>query len=208
MHKRFVIAVYRLFFAALALTAVTVQFVYEFNRVGHFPVNFFNFFTIQSNILAAIILLIAGVGALLQRRNNTFAMLRGAATVYMTMTGIVYVLLLSGLGSLQTTIPWVNHVVHHIMPAVVLADWFIDPPVRRVSFRRALVWLSFPLAYVVYSLSRGQLVGWYPYPFLDPTKQGYGRVAVACSCIALGAVAVIWLVAWVTRYSNRGGKRR
>jgi hypothetical protein len=208
MHKRFFVAGYRFFFGALAVAAIMVQFLHEFDRLGHFPVNFFQFFTIQSNILAAVIFLIAGVGALLQKRNNTFAFLRGAATVYMTMTGVVYVLLLSGLGTLQTTIPWVNHVLHHIMPVVVLTDWFIDPPLRRITFYKALAWLTFPLAYLVYSLIRGSIVGWYPYPFLDPREHGYGRVAVMSLIIALGATTVVWLVAWVTRYANKSDKKR
>lgn len=208
MHKRFFVAGYRFFFGALVFAAILVQFLYEFDRLGHFPLNFFQFFTIQSNILAAGIFLIAGVGALLQKRNNTFALLRGAATVYMTMTGVVYVLLLSGLGSLQTTIPWVNHVLHHIMPVVVLCDWFIDPPLRRISFKKALVWLTFPFAYLAYTLIRGDIAGWYPYPFLDPAEHGYGGVALASMCISLGAAGVVWLVAWVTRYANKAGKKR
>lgn len=208
MHKRFFVAGYRFFFSGLVFVAIAVQFLHELNRLGHFPVNFFQFFTIQSNILAAGIFLIAGAGALLQKRNNTFALLRGAATVYMAMTGVVYVLLLSGLGSLQTTIPWVNHVLHHIMPVVVLCDWFIDPPLRGITFKKALLWLVFPFAYLAYSLIRGHAVGWYPYPFLDPAKHGYGRVAIASACIALGAIGVVGVVAWVTRYANRPGKKR
>lgn len=208
MHKRFFVAGYRFFFSGLVFVAIAVQFLHELDRLGHFPTNFFQFFTIQSNILAASIFLIAAVGALLQKRNNTFALLRGGATVYMTMTGVVYVLLLSGLGSLQTTIPWVNHVLHHIMPAAVVCDWFIDPPLRRIAFKKALVWLVFPFAYLAYSLIRGHAVGWYPYPFLNPAEHGYGRVAIASAYIALGAIGVVGVVAWVTRYANRPGKKR
>ena len=54
----------------------------------------------------------------------------------------------------------------------------VDRPVRRIGFRTALPWLGVPLVYVAYSLLRGPLVDWYPYPFLDPADGGYGRVAV------------------------------
>jgi hypothetical protein len=33
-----------------------------------------------------------------------------------------------------------------------------------------------PLAYGVYTLARGPIVGWYPYPFVDVTELGYPHV--------------------------------
>ena len=43
----------------------------------------------------------------------------------------------------------------------------------------------FPLAWVAYSLVRGALIDWYPYPFLNPAQQaGYGGVAVYVIAIA------------------------
>jgi hypothetical protein len=39
-------------------------------------------------------------------------------------------------------------------------------------------------------------VDWYPYPFVDPTRDGgYGRVALNCVGVAVAFVAVTWLVA-------------
>jgi hypothetical protein len=114
----------------------------------------------------------------------------------MTVTGIVYALLLSGLeDSLQTPIPWVNFVLHYLFPFVAFADWFIDRPARKVTFTQSLWWLVFPIAYLIYSLVRGPLVGWYPYPFLDPANGGYAAVFVTAVCITAAAVVLCALFA-------------
>ena len=92
------------------------------------------------------------------------------------------------------TLPWVNIALHYVMPAAVLIDWFMDLPNRRMQFKRALVWLVFPALYLVYSLVRGEAIGWYPYPFLDPANNGYEGVAVASIGILLGMLALTWLL--------------
>jgi hypothetical protein len=64
-----------------------------------------------------------------------------------------------------------------------------------VQFKQALIWLAYPLVFCAYSLIRGPIVGWYPYPFLDPDLSGgYGGVALSCIAIAIGAAIGVWLV--------------
>jgi hypothetical protein len=55
---------------------------------------------------------------------------------------------------------------------VVVFDWLSQPPQTRLVFRQTLPWLVFPLLYLVYVLIRGSIIGWYPYPFLDPAQAG------------------------------------
>lgn len=191
----------RISFGLLALFAIAIQLI-RTTQNGNSAANFFSFFTIESNILAAIVLLIVGFGALAgAKAYRTFAFIRGAATLYMVMTGIVFALLLSGLEQrLQVTIPWVNIVLHYIMPVVMLVDWLLFPPKFRFSFGQTLFWLIFPLAYLVYSLIRGSLIGWYPYPFLDVSQIGWVSVIVMSVVIAIGAAVLAWLLSLRTRY--------
>jgi hypothetical protein len=91
------------------------------------------------------------------------------------------------------------------MPVVVLADWLLDPPRHRIAPRVALLWLVYPLAYFVYSLIRGEIVDWYPYPFLDASELGYGGVLWRVVLISAGVVAAALAVAEV---GNRLGRRR
>src|SRR5690606_27490606 len=123
------VSLLRIGFGLLILVAVAVQLMHTI-QLDRSVVNFFSFFTIESNLLAAFVLLVVGFGALAgAKAHRTFAFLRGAATLYMVITGIVFALLLAGLEQrLQITIPWVNTVLHYIMPVVMLVDWLLFPP--------------------------------------------------------------------------------
>jgi len=194
----------RIGFGLLAFTAIAVQLATTVQN-GNSVVNFLSFFTIESNVLAAVVLLIVGIGALAgAKARRSFAFIRGAATLYMVITGIVFALLLAGLEQrLQVTVPWINVVLHYIMPVVMLVDWLLFPPRFRFSFKQVLFWLIFPLAYLVYSLVRGAMVGWYPYPFLDVSQAGLGQVIVVCAAIAVGATGLSWLLSLRTRYRTK-----
>ncbi len=181
-------------FAGVAVVALAYQLVEGRGGRGVDAANFFSFFTVQSNLFAAAVLLATAfhVGT----RSTRFEAVRGAAVLYMLITGVVFALLLSDLtDDLQTTVPWVNFVVHQLMPVVLLADWLLDPPRRRLAWKLAFVWLVYPLAYFAYTLGRGAIVDWYPYPFLDVNEHGYGGVlwhgAILLPEILLGAFAVI-----------------
>jgi hypothetical protein len=185
----------RIAFAALGIVAITYQYADRDGDPGFSTANFFSFFTIESNILAVVAL---GLSAVVRTDERSFAfeVFRGAVVLYMAITGVVFALLLSGLqAELQTAIPWVDFVVHKLLPAVVVADWLLDPPRYRLPLRLGLVWLAFPLAYVTYTLIRGSSVDWYPYPFLDVSELGYGGVLARCALLAawmaVGAMVIV-----------------
>ncbi len=208
MTKPAVVASYRVALGALTVVALTVQFVISFDLVPNFdPVNFFSYFTNLSNIIGAGIFLFCGVYWLVTRRRQPDGadLVRGLAVVCLVITWAVYNLLLvdEPLGALQ---PWVNVVIHQIMPVAVFIDWLFDPPARRLRFASTASWLAFPVVYITYTLIRGAAVGWYPYPFLNPANVGgYGGVALYCVAIAVGFV-LVWL--GVTWLGNRFGPAR
>ena len=190
-----VIAGYRIVFAALTFVAIAYQ-AWLLIDVGIFsPVNFFSYFTIQSNLIAVAVFLV-GAARWRHPASKGWELVRGAALLYMTVTLVVFAVLLSGV-DVDTQSAWVNFVVHQLFPIVVIADWLIDPPRHRLSFRDTLVWLAYPLVWTAYTVIRGAIVGWYPYPFLDPANGGYGTVALyvvgilvfgIVLCAVLGAV--------------------
>ncbi|MDP3983614.1 MAG: Pr6Pr family membrane protein [Acidimicrobiia bacterium] len=116
--------------------------------------------------------------------------------LYMVVTGIVDNVLLVGVDVL--TPPWVDFIVHITAPIVVLADWLYDPPTTRIDLKGMVAWLAFPAVYIVYTLVRGSITDWYPYPFLDPAEVGgYGGVALYAAAIAVAFVIVGLLLRWV-----------
>jgi len=186
--RSFVIG-YRALFAALTVVAIVTQYRHSSGLENFNPVNFFSYFTILGNIFAVVVF---AYGAYrLFSGNDTashvYDRLRGANTLYMAVVGIVFALLLSGVtAQLDSNVRWVNTVVHYVMPVVVVADWFLVPPQTRLTFRDVLWWMTIPLLYLVYSLIRGPVADWYPYPFLDAETLGYGRIVRTSITIAIG----------------------
>lgn len=198
-----VLGLYRLFFMALGLAALGTVLYLDTQKPDTNLANFFSFFTIEANLLAAFSFLVNGIAALRSNERNRFVMLRGFATLAMTLTGIIYFLLLRGLEEqLQIPVPWVNTVLHYVIPLATLVDWLLVPP-RAVNFRQALIWVLFPALYVPYSLVRGAIVNWYPYPFLNAKVQSYGSIAVTCVVMLVGLVGLAVLLAARTRIGQQ-----
>lgn len=204
MTSRSALALYRLLFSLLALAAIVVQLADLAGKGILNPVNYFSYLTIQSNLIGVAVLLI-GAATWRAARSSTMELARGGAVVYLTITFVVFALLLSGT-DVDTAIPWVDTVLHKIFPLVVIVDWLIDPPVARLTLRQSLVWLVYPLVWVGYTLVRGAIAGWYPYPFLDPANGGYGSVAAYVVAILVFGLVLCAIV--VTIGNAMSGRRR
>ncbi len=183
----------------LVLLSIAVQLNQSVLEQGRPISHFLSFFTIQSNLIAAVALawlaLCPADGLPSLGRDQ----LRSSTVLYMSVTGVVFALLLSALQEqLQVTIPWVDNVLHRLTPVLLVADWIFDPPSPRLTLRSSLVALVFPLVWLVYTLVRGVLVGWYPYPFLDPAQPGgYTTVAIYSLAITIGSTFILWLIVLV-----------
>jgi hypothetical protein len=191
--------------ALAVVAAVAAQMQYLADEGLLRTANFFSFFTIQSNVLAVVLLL--GLEFDAATPIGRFARwARGGVTLYMTMTGAIYAVLLAPVAAdVSTQLDWVNTVVHVIAPIVVLADWLVGPIEPAPTWRTALAWLAFPIAWLAYTVVRGLVVDWYPYPFIDP-RDGVEHAAgswpavivttlVLSVVIALLAFALAWAAA-------------
>ena len=205
MNRAAAVAVFRLFFAALALVAIATQLISLATKGTLNPVNYFSYFTIDSNLIATGVLIACALswGSATVPRLD---LVRVGAVVYMSVTGIVFTLLLSNT-DVDTAIPWVNSVVHELMPLVMLADWLVTPPARRLQLRQGMLWLSFPLVWIVYTIIRGAIVNKYPYPFLDPVNGGYASVAAYCVAILVTMMVVSALVVVLANATGSGRRR-
>ena len=192
--------------ALLALGAVCLQ-AWHLIQIDRFAIlQFISFFTIQSNVIAAVVMAIEAAGGLGMRPSRRES-LRGAVVLYLSITAIVYALLLSRLPIVKEIVhPWADPVLHYLVPLWVLIDWLLAPITSIITFRRAMLWLVYPLGYLFVSLIRGALTGWYPYPFLNPNEPGgWLAVVIVCSILTLLGVGLIWVIVWLkeTRYAKR-----
>ena len=228
---RILFIAFRLAGAALIAAAIIGQYIHSLNwraergieENGIPAVNFFSFFTIDSNILTIAVFLIGAI--LLIRSGDTdplwFGVGRGAVTAYMATTGIVYNTLLRGVNvSEGATLEWSNEIVHVVGPILMVLDWLFAPGRRRLEWKQIWTIVIFPIVWAVYTMIRGPFVfdptraflfgddyagGWYPYPFLDPTTAPEGYISVAFYVVLIAAVigGVGALVIWVSRRRER-----
>jgi hypothetical protein len=156
--------------------------------------DYFSYFTVLSNLFA-VAMLLHGALRPTRVRSRTGELLRGASVAYILTTGIVYLFLLSGHAP---TYPWVNAILHYLMPVAVTLDWLLDPPhVRLDPMRMVVLLMVFPLLYVIYTLVRGAIVDWYPYFFVNPHRSGgYLRVAGGSLAVGIGIAALILATTW------------
>lgn len=169
-------------------------------------VKLFSFFTVQSNVIAAVVLAWAAVCGFKRKSVDSTALATAlaAASTYMLITGIVYNLLLRGGGNADIMMGWSNNVHHIVGPIFLLLDVLLGPGRRALPWRAVLVVLAFPLLWVAVTLVRGPLISWYPYPFLDPaTAGGYAGVAAWVLGISAAFTAVGFLVVAIGRWRGR-----
>lgn len=202
MAARLIVRLYRAGFGVLALAAIGTQLASLIGKPSFNPVSYFSYFTIDSNLIAAAVLLVCASRS--RSDDPRLDIVRGGAVVYMAVTGIVFTLLLSGT-DVDTAIPWVNTVVHELMPMVLVVDWLLATPVGRLTIRQGLTWLSFPLVWIVYTLIRGAISGLYPYPFLNPVNGGYSSVAAYGVAVFVLMAVVCAVVVWLGNTRNTAG---
>jgi hypothetical protein len=178
--------------AALAIAAIGVQL--RLHIAASFSVlNFFSYFTNLGNLFAIFALLFSAYS-----RSATHGGLRDAVSyvsaVNMAIVGLVFAVLLRNV-DLGALLPWVNMVLHYVMPVAVVVDWLLQPPAAKLPRKYLSIALIFPAIYLIYVLTRGASIGWYPYPFLNPaTVGGYSGVAMYSISIAGTFLLVGWML--------------
>ncbi len=206
MNRSSVHAVARGAIAIVVLLAIAYQAWTLFGSGFFRPLRLFAFFTILSNLFGAAVFLALAVRRG-RTRTRTFDFLRGAAVVYLMVTLVVVLVLLSG-AELQVAVPWVDLLVHRVFPIIVLIDWLIDPPAHDLRVRDVLWWLAFPLIWLAVTLVRGAVDHWYPYPFLDPANGGYRSVAFFIGMILAGFLVIGGAVNAVSDVLRERARRR
>ncbi|BCJ32899.1 hypothetical protein Athai_04020 [Actinocatenispora thailandica] len=131
----------------------------------------FSFFTIQSNLLVLADCLVRAVRP--DADGTLRRVLRLDALLGITVTGLVFALVLAGDSHPTGLAWWLNLMFHYAAPPIAVVGWLLFGPRRRIdpgSLGLALIW---PLLWIGYTLGHGAVSGWYPYPFLTVTDLGY-----------------------------------
>lgn len=196
----------RLWHGAIALigaTALVTQLVLVIDKDGS-VVNFFSYFTIQSNILVAI------ASALIflkpERGGTAFGILRMAGLVGITITGIIFSTVLAGAVEFEGIAWWTDKAFHYLVPAMAVTGFIFMKPRTRLD-KSSLWFLAWALAWLAYTLIRAEVASpryqvtndtfsAVPYDFLDIEVHGTGSVAVASVGVLVLALAISAFYIW------------
>ncbi|MFM0339010.1 Pr6Pr family membrane protein [Paraburkholderia fungorum] len=116
-----------------------------------------------------------------------------AVVVYMVFVGIAYNLLLRGLWSPAAYRLLLNESLHSVLPMLAALYWVLFVPRFHLGLRHFLLWLVYPVGYLVVTFWRGSLSDFYPYPFINVDVLGV-RGAVVNSALLFGGFLMLMAV--------------
>ena len=206
--QRRIVGIARVAAGLLIFAAMATQ-VTELVLNGEFvPSEYFAYFTIESSLINIVVLLVGGVLAVRWLRDpELYTAVRMSTVAYALVTAAVYNVLLRGLPPTGFVgVQWPNEVMHVWIPVFIALDWLLSPGRARLGWKRLWLVVSFPIAWCAFTLIRGAVDGWYPYPFIDPTGDG-GYPSVFGYILALSAL-MIGLGAACIAISRFGARKR
>jgi hypothetical protein len=163
--------------------------------------NVFVFFTIQSNIIVGVTT--AMLALAVARPSSVFRVLRLIGVVAISITFIVFHVALRELQDLTGQAAVADVLLHTVSPVLCVVGWLVFGPRRQTSTRVVMLTLVFLLWWGSFTMIRGGIIEWWPYPFIDPTDSGYARVVVNMVLIGgvfiASAAAAHWLDQSLTR---------
>jgi hypothetical protein len=169
-------------------------------------IRYFSFFTILTNILVALsfsAMFLKGTG----NNNNFFTRPKNltAIAVYITIVGLIYNIILRFLWAPQGLAKLADELLHSVIPVLYIIFWLVFVPKQQINWRNILPWMGYPLIYLTYTLLRGPLAQWYPYPFVDVIKLGYNKVllnsAMVCGVFLIFAVLFLSIAKMMSKRS-------
>lgn len=162
---------------------------------------YLGYFTVLTNILVGV----AATGQALLPASATgrfFARpsVIGGVTVSIAFVGLAYFFLLRHVWNPQGLQLLADVLMHYVVPSLVVIDSTFA--LRRTALRwiAPLWWSLYPVGYFVYVLIRGELIGRYPYVFIDVAQLGYALV--------LRNALLLWLAFLVLSYALTGVWRK
>jgi hypothetical protein len=146
---------------------------------------FFGFFTILTNLGAAIVATAVALGS-----DGPLAGSRARlmAATSILMVAVVYSVALRALWNPTGLQKAADVALHDAAPLTWLVLWLIAPH-SRLGWKEIGWALLPPVAYVGYAMIRGALDGWYAYWFMNPAAQTPAAFAI-CIAILLGGFGI------------------
>jgi hypothetical protein len=176
--------------ALIGWFAIIAQFYLMMtNKVVSVPetiLRFFSFFTIDTNILIAVCFSFiflrsdSGVGRFFRKATTITAI-----TIYITIVGIVYNVILRSTWQPAGLQKIVDELLHVAIPVLFILFWLLFVPIEQLKWKNAFSWLIYPIIYMAYAIIHGAITKFYPYPFIDVNQLGYRKALLNAGFVLL-----------------------
>jgi hypothetical protein len=150
-------------------------------------IDFFSYFTYLSNIIVAIVLTMLARNV--NRHGAVFATLRMDSLVMISVTGMIYYLLLAADANPQGLQIVSNALLHYIIPILTVVVWLLIGPRGLFRLWSVFAALIIPILWAAYAMVRGAIIDAYPYGFLNAQELGLGTALTN-----IGGVAILGIV--------------
>lgn len=170
-------------------------------------IQFFSYFTILTNILVAwcftVLLMKSGSGFV---KFFIRPKVLTAITVYITIVGIVYNVILRYIWDPKGLQFIVDELLHSFIPVFFILYWWIFVPKHELKWADTLPWLIYPFVYLLYVLTRGAFSGLYPYPFINVDDLGYYKVFLNSSVLLIAFLILSLLFVAIGKIAQRASQ--
>jgi hypothetical protein len=199
------VGILRLIAGGTLIIALGFQIIEKILNNAMIADQYFSYFTIQSSFIAGAVLIVGGLSALSTAEDSVrYTLARMSVVTYAVVTALVYNVLLRGIPySGFHPSPWPGELMHVWIPIFILLDWLFSPGRPRLRWTGLRIVIIYPLAWLAFTLIRGALTGWYPYPFLEPST---GWLSVSIYVIGI-ATFIVGLASLAIAYSQWRGRR-
>jgi len=149
-----------------------------------------SYFTIWSQIVVGVVMSLLFLNP--ARDGKLFRIFRVDSVLMITVTGIVYNLLIGPKFPPQGLNVYSSFLEHTLTPILTVVIFVVAGPHGWFTRKSVLAGLYLPIAYIFYALIRGAIVHQYPYSFMDVITYGY--VSVLITVLAILVASLILLV--------------
>jgi hypothetical protein len=164
-------------------------------------IDFFGYFTIWSNLIVAVIMTLLALNP--RRDSPRLRILRIDTLMMISITGLVYALIIAPYVTNRGWEHVSNALLHQITPLVTIAVFIMAGPRRWFTVKGVFAALIIPIIYVIYTLIRGAIIGAYPYDFFNVVKYGYGAVLINVVAIAALGLVISFIYMGIDRLLSR-----
>jgi hypothetical protein len=174
------LAFFRIITSASVLVAILWQITDRLLNNVFRPGEYFAYFTIQSSLIAAVVLAVSAIRefkALPQTKPLNLARL--SVSTYAIVVAVVYNALLRGTpvlpGDPDYGYNWPvapNEILHVWAPIFIVLDLALTAMTYKLKFKQIFWVLAFPMAWLAFTIIRGLVTDWWAYWFLNPNEDG------------------------------------